>query len=309
MATPYRPKLLPPEVAAALTPYAPYRTTTAVRALVDAMPAPPAEALVCLADLQWHDALATEFDEDVLQFGGEALATLTRAPELATHAGARRLRATIERRCKAAQRAIAKIMKLAALPEETLPIDDATELVFQILDNSGSSRELLRKAHRLAQRCVRELPDVVVRDGVEFHGKHLYCSSDAATAAWRAGDHDLARPLLHAVATWPVDRDVHLYEFAVQGAAQLLLLDAITRADHADVARWLRHLHDRLPQVGRPATVDRETATATLAYIATHPALPIDAIDALVALCAASPHLALDDAAAATLASLRAHRA
>ncbi len=307
MATPYSIKKLPPEIATALTPYAPYRTTSAVKALVDAMQAPPSEALVCLADLQWHDGLATDFDEDVLQFGEEALATLARVPELGSHAGAGRLRREIERRRKVAEREIKKVMKLAATPDDALHLDEAKELVFTILDNSGSSRELLRKAYRLAQRCAREIPDVVVRDGTAFHGNHLYYSHHAAEALWRAGDHAEARPLLCAVAEWPIDRDVKLYDFAVQQACATLLDDAVARDASAEVERWLCHLRDRLAAVGVAATLHFETVATTAAYAVARPTLALDAVGAL--LHAAGADAALSAEAAADVATLRARTA
>lgn len=87
MAPPYSLKKLPAEVAAALKPYAPYATTAAVRTLVDGSASPDPEALLCLAFLEWQDGLTTDFDEDVLQFGAEALATLARHPALEAHTG------------------------------------------------------------------------------------------------------------------------------------------------------------------------------------------------------------------------------
>lgn len=311
MAPPYSLKKLPSEVAAVLAPYAPYATTAAVRARVDESAAPDPEALVCLAFLQWQDGLTTDFDEDVLQFGAEALATLARHSALEAHAGATSLRREIDRRCKAARREIKKVEKLAAVPEDQLHIEDAKELVFVILDNSGASPDWLRKAHRLATRLVREVPDIVrkPREGgavEEFHGNHLYHSNHAATALWRAGDHDAARPLLRTVVEWPVDRDVRLYSFAITECAEFLLGDAAARNDAPELARLLLHVQRRFAALGTALVLNHYYADDLLAYVITRADFDPDALRVLLGLYAERGERTMSTSTRAALAQLHA---
>ena len=311
MAPPYSPKKLPAEVAAALKPYAPYATTAVVRTLVDGSASPDPEALLCLAFLEWQDGLTTDFDEDVLQFGAEALATLARHPALEAHTGATSLRREIDRRSKTARRAIKKIEKLAAVPEDQLHIEDAKELAFVILDNSGASPELLRKAHRLATRLVREVPDIVLsqrEDGAveEFHGNHLYHSNHAATALWRAGDHDAARPLLRAVVEWPVDRDVILYSFAITECAEFLLEDAATRNDVAELARLLLHVQRRFEALGKALGLNHPCCDQLLAYVVAQADVDVQALRVLLGLYAERGERTVSPSTRAALAQLHA---
>ena len=267
--TPYDPRKLSPELRAALTPYAAYRTTARLRALLEPDAAPPAEALVCLAWLEWSDALATDFDEDVIQSGGVALAELARARALEpTHAGALGLERVISRRIKAARREIKKVEKLASVPEDTLSLEDAKELVFVILDNAHASPALLLKAHRLATRLVREHPDVTqgsrpIGTPGEFHGHTYYHSGQAASALWRAGEREAARPLLWALIAWPVARDARLYDFCLGDSLASLMLEAVEQGDPAELSRLLLELQSRFGDIGREVS-GKQLASGTV---------------------------------------------
>lgn len=251
MANAYQPKGLSPEVRAALTPYRPYVTSRQVEALVTAAAAPTLDDLVCVAFLHWEDALATDFDDDVLAHGPIVQRWPARAASLGAHAGGERLGKQVARRIKAAEREQKKIAKLAARPEESLALSDAEELSFLIVSNDHSSPALLRKAARLALRVVRDKPDITYKpsearpgEQVEFHGHHFYYRGRALFALWAAGDRAEARPHLEALLDWPIARDVALYPSVMAGALERHAEDALDRDDldqlRAGLVRW-RH--------------------------------------------------------------------
>ena len=196
------------------------------------------------------------------------------------------------------------------MPEDQLHIADAKELAFVILDNPGASPDWLRKAYRLSTRIVREVPDVVhkPREGggvEEFHGNHLYHSSHAATALWRAGDQDAARPLLRAIVEWPVDRDVGLYSFAITECVEFLLADAAARNDVAEVARLLLYVRRRFDALGKTLGLNHFICDDLLAYVVARADIEVEALRVLLGLYSERKDSTLAPATRAALAQLQ----
>lgn len=121
MGYPYDPATLHPAITRVLTPYAPYATATAIGKIVEERALIDGNSLICWAHFLWTDALATDFDEDVVQFGAEAAAVLSRIPAQDARAGAAaRLGKQIAARVKRARRDLAKIERLDEVPEASL---------------------------------------------------------------------------------------------------------------------------------------------------------------------------------------------
>ncbi len=103
----------------------------------------------------------------------------------------------------------------------------------------------------------------------DHHGHHLYHVNHAADAAWRAGDHEDARPLMWKVIDWPVARDVAQYEFTIRDCLEPLLIEALEKDDARELERLMLVLEARFTAVEKKPWLAHDVAERLHAYALT----------------------------------------
>lgn len=242
MAYPFNINKLDTEIISAIHQYEPYKTDAIIEKIIERKGLKDAESYLALAFFTWSAAGITEFDEDILQFGREALEILNPVLDKEpNHKGANSLKKEIEKAIKKSEKTQLKLEKYNKIPEDKLSLFDAEELAFFLSDNKKDPTSK-QKEFRLWYRLYKEQPDEKTSDsGETYYGYNYYYLNNAANALWQAGEKEQARVLFLELLNWKTQRDIDLYD-ATATIIQNLLMEAVEKNDLVEFRRLIESL-------------------------------------------------------------------
>lgn len=220
-----------------------YSTSNEIERIIEEKQLTDANSLLSLAYYNWLDAMATENDGDIVDFGGRALAILnTILVKEPQHKSAIKLKKYIEKRIEKVKRAAKKLDKFYKIPIEELSIEQAKDFAYALSDfkTDKISKELECK---LWIRLYDETPEY---EDFDKYGLKFYYLCRITDVLWTdLKQIEAARAYINTVINWKTLRDIERYTVQYYRNVGYLMVEAIENNNSQQFLHYIEILKQK----------------------------------------------------------------
>ncbi|WP_300663893.1 hypothetical protein [Fluviicola sp.] len=247
-----------------------YSISTTISEWLEVHPDPDMNTLLCAAHYAWECARLTELDDDIIDFGEEAIGLLERVLILdPRHEEALKQKSKIQKKVKKAQRGREEVLRWEQKGFHETNRGVLDEVAFYYFEKATKNPEFAAKGYRYYQQIYAydlleaELP----RDALYHFATMAYCK-------FYAEGYEAAKALIEKTLAWELNEKYKIYDFKVTDVwviewSQLANQDNF-QAFEASFRRWYEKMKAISPDK-EPDSFDYSNLNPVVKWLMTKP--------------------------------------